>query len=115
MTGVQIVNAVGECEAEAGGPMAFLVTIAQVARFANEFFEWLKLRHKFVVLVAGESIEQIRAILMHPFEISINLFTGTAGVPPACVRDAQALKVKVNATWAGGTPAVPETRLRSHW
>ena len=52
MSGVEIVNAIGECEAEARGPMAFLVTIAQVARFANEFFDWLKLRHKFVVLVA---------------------------------------------------------------
>ena len=52
MTGVEIVNAIGECEAEARGPVAFLVTIPQVARFANEFFEWFKLRHRRVVLVA---------------------------------------------------------------
>ena len=52
MTGVQIVNAIGECEAEARGPVAFLVTMAQVTSLANEFFEWFKLWHRFVVLVA---------------------------------------------------------------
>src|SRR6476660_5149198 len=114
MTGVQIVNAIGECEAEARGPMAFLVTIAQVARFANKFFEWLKLRHS--VSVSCESIKQIQALrfLSRHFEFQRKRFCGTAGVPPAQVTLTITFSACVCCTQAGGAPAVPEKRLRVH-
>lgn len=63
MFGVEIVDAIGEREAEAGGSMAFLVVVTQVARFANELFEWFKLRHS--CRGTCESIEQIQAFSVY--------------------------------------------------
>src|SRR4029077_4509250 len=103
MIGVQIVNAIGQCKAEACGPMAFLVTIAQVARFANEFLEWLKLRHKYVVW-SGEyrTDPSIRFLTCH-FAFRRKRFCGTAGFPPARATLTVILDVCVCRTRAGGT------------
>ena len=64
------------------------------------------------VLIAEECSCKVYRLASNTAETRL-LFNGTAGAPPARVRQSQVRELASTYVGAGGAPAVPEERLRS--